>query len=111
MIFPKFSLLPGTSGSLRGQLSLRVDVSHRKVPIRQAHPAFVLGKQGFQGWLDRLAVRTLKIRKLYNYYRGLRISPKPGRIIGDLDFRLLQEDGYCGLLSSKGFPSCCFCTM
>src|SRR5258708_37124923 len=98
MIFPKFSLLQGTAGRLRGQLSLRVDVSQWKVSIRQAHPAFVLGKQLLQGWRDRLAVGTLEIRKLHDDHRSLRISPKPGRIIADLGFRFLQEDGPRGLL-------------
>src|SRR3989441_1101323 len=98
MIFPKFSLLHGTAGSLSGRLSLRVDVSQRKVPIRQAHPAFVLGEQLLQGWRDRLAVRTLEIRKLHDDHRSLGISPQPGRIMADLDFRLLQEDGHRGLL-------------
>src|SRR5216684_3096305 len=98
MKFPKFSLLQGTAGSLRGRLSLRVDVSQRKVTIRQAHPAFVLGKQLLQGWRDRLTVGTLEIRKLHDDHRSFRASPKPGRIIADLDFRLLQEDGYSGLL-------------
>src|SRR2546427_2633981 len=98
MIFPKFSLLHGTAGSLRGQLSLRVDVSQRKVPVRQAHPAFVLGKQLPQGWRDRLAVGTLEIGKLHDDHRSFGTSPKPGRIMGDLDFRLLQEDGHRGLL-------------
>src|SRR5882672_528639 len=91
MIFPEFSLLHGTAGSLRGQLSLRVDVPQRKVPIRQAHPAFVLGEQLLQGWRDRLAVRTLEIRKLHDDHRSLGISPKPGRIMADLDFRLCRK--------------------
>src|SRR5438552_15241582 len=70
MIFPEFSLLQGTAGSLRGQLSLRVDVSQRKVPIRQAHPAFVLGKQLLQGRRDRQAVGTLEIGKLHDDHRS-----------------------------------------
>src|SRR6266853_3809558 len=98
MIFPKFSLLHGTAGRLRGQLSLWVDVSQWKVPIRQTHPAFVLGKQLLQSWRDRLAVGALEIRKLHDDHRSLRTSPKPGRIIADLDFRFLQEDGHRGLL-------------
>src|SRR2546425_723338 len=98
MIFPKFSLLHGTAGSLRSQLSLRVDVSQWKVSICQAHPAFVLEKQLLQSRRDRLAVGTLEIRKLHDDHRSFRTSPKPGRIMADFDFRLPQEDGHRGLL-------------
>src|SRR5258706_1477567 len=98
MEFPKFSLFHSAARSLSGQLSLRVNVPQWKVAVRQTHAAFVFGEQVLQGWLDPLAIRALKIRKLHNNNPGLGIPPEPGRVVSDLDFRLLQEYRDTGLL-------------
>src|SRR5712692_1373431 len=98
MVRPELTLLARAAGRFSRGLSLWVDLAQREVSIRQAHTAFIFGKQVLQGRLNLPAEGTLEIGELNNYDRGLGASLQPGAVIGDLDPGRSQQDGHSGLL-------------
>src|SRR5712692_10318191 len=76
MVRPELTLLARAAGRFSRGLSLWVDLAQREVSIRQAHAAFIFGKQVLQGRLDLPAEGTLEIGELNNYDRGLGTSPQ-----------------------------------